>query len=431
MSYQSNDLAKYFSNILINIIKIHPEYLLEKYRKYNWGSEQTLQIITKYFSDHLNNLNGNKEDSFLLNTSLSIFRKFLVPFSLSDKDIVDLCIKNKLSEHGKHLDSKSETLGFSVLLIDIENIYLDVTEEDLIKKLSRHSLKHYLAFGNWKKLGNKDEELHKRGYELFHVPSGKNNADQRMTNIGSFICLNYPDIKEIFVCSSDKDLEILCSFLSQKNIVVYQVFRQINSLCIKNPETNEVLSYPIISSESSNEKIIDLKILIEEIKSIIREVTNQASQQQWVTLSQVSTIFYRKFGLSLNDVVKHHFPGKTAKFIFLEYKNYFVVHDPPESKDIFIALFNFNKESAESITQNSQESLENKFVKIIKEEIKNNKNKKIEIGCAASKFAGKYNIPITKALKNASRPSNYKAFIKSISVLELINEGGRCFIRLR
>ncbi|UAJ72610.1 NYN domain-containing protein [Synechocystis sp. PCC 7339] len=431
MSYQSNDLAKYLSNILINIIRIHPEYLLEKYRKYDWDSEKTSQIITKYFSYHLNNLVDNGENSFFLNISLSIFRKFLVPFSLSDKDIVDLCIKNKSIEYSKHLDDKSTTLGFSVLLIDIENIYLDVVEEDLIKKLSRHSLKHYLAFGNWKKLGNKDEELHKRGYELFHVPSGKNNADQRMTSIGSFICLNYPDIKEIFVCSSDKDLETLCNFLSQKDIVVYQVFRQTNSLCIKNSETNEVLSYPIIFNELSKKNFTVLKTFIEEIKSIIHEITDHTSQQRWVTLNQISTVFYRKFGSSLKDIVQQHFPGKTAKFIFLEYKNYFVVHDPPESKDTFITLFDVDNQSAPLNHSKKQESLEEMFVKIIKEETKNSKNKKLEIGYIASKFAGKYNVPITKALKNDSRLGSYKNFINSISTLELINEGGRSFIRLR
>lgn len=428
MSYHPDDLAKYLSLILIDIIKNNPNYLIEEYKKYNWESEKTIENINTYFSAHLDRLVCNPEKiqyDLILNTSLSLFRKFLVPFKLSDKNIIALLLKNKL---GEYVTDKSETLEFSILLVDIENISLDIIAEDLIKKVSNYPLRHHLAFGNWKKLGKKDEELHARGYELFHVPSGKNNADNRMTNMGSFICLNYPNIKEIFVCSSDHDFDILCDFLSKKEITVYRVFHKVNNLCIKNTTTEKIISYPIIS----NNKILNLQTLVKELKIIVyKSMTTKSEHQQWIKLTQVATLFHQKFKLNLNHAVDHHFPGKTAKFIFGEYKSDFVVHDPPDSQDVFITLFNVEKENIPRTSESNKESLEKMLIAILKEETNNDKNKKVEVGHIALKFLQKYKIPITKALKNAKLSGKYKTFLESIPKLDLINEGSRSFIRLR
>jgi hypothetical protein len=434
-SNENLDIGKYLSLILLEIIKDNPDYLLDKYKDRNWQDKNFQEKLTQYFSQTFRE--NIKEEEFL-GKAVALFRLFLSPFTVNDEKFIDLCIKTYFSKtNTSNKNSIQSTLEFSILLVDIENISLDVVAEDYIKKSCSYPLKHCLAFGNWKKLGQKDEELHERCYELFHVPQGKNNADHRMTNIGSFICLNYPGIKEIFVCSSDKDLDILCNFLSKKDITVYRVFKEINNLCIKNLKTEEASSFPIIS----NSKLLKLETFIEELKQIIyQEIINNINNQQWFTISQISALFYKKHNLSLNQIVDYHFPGNKAKFIFSEYKNDCVIHNLPDTQEMFISLFHINliatvsnhhpKNISQSQSIYSKESIEKILLTIVQEEMKKKKSNKVELNTVASRFVTQCAIPITKALKEAKLPSQYKSFIQSTDKLEIIVEGKKQFIGL-
>lgn len=435
-SNENLDIGKYLSLILLEIIKDNPDYLLDKYKDRNWQDKNFQEKLTQYFSQ---TFRGNVQQEEFLGKAVALFRLFLAPFTLNDEKFIDLSIKTYFSKTNS-LNKKliQSTLEFSILLVDIENISLDVVAEDYIKKSCNYPLKHCLAFGNWKKLGQKDEELHERGYELFHVPQGKNNADHRMTNIGSFICLNYPGIKEIFVCSSDKDLDILCNFLSKKDITVYRVFKEINNLCIKNLKTEEASSFPIIS----NSKLLKLETFIEELKQIIyQEIINNENNQQWFKISQISALFYKKHNLSLNQVVDYHFPGKKAKSIFSEYKSHFVIHNLPDTQEMFITLFDIksittpssshSKNISQSKSTYSKESIEKILLTIVKEEMKKNNSNKVELSKVASRFATDYKISITNALKKAKLPKQYKSFIQSTERLEIIVKGNKQFIGLR
>ncbi len=435
-SNENLDIGKYLSLILLEIIKDNPDYLLDKYKERNWQDKKFQERLIQYFSQSFKE-NIRREE--FLAKAISLFRLFLVPFTFNDEKIIDLCINTYFSEtHSSNQKLIQSTLEFSILLVDIENISLDVLAEDYIKKSCTYPLKHCLAFGNWKKLGQKDEELHERGYELFHVPQGKNNANHRMTNIGSFICLNYPGIREIFVCSSDKDLDILCNFLSKKDVIVYRVFKEINNLCIKNLKTEEASLFPIIS----NSKLLKLETFIEELKQIIyQEIINNENNQQWFRISQISALFYKKHNLSLNQVVDYHFPGKKAKFIFGEYKNDFVIHNLPDTQEMFITLFdiksitttssNHSKNISQSKSTYSKESIEKILLTIVQEEMKKDNSKKVESSKIASRFMLQCKIPITKALKEAKLPSQYKSFIQSTEKLEIIVKGNKQFIGLR
>ncbi len=438
---QSNDeIGKYFVQILLEIIREHPEYLIEQHRERNWQDKNVQEKLIQYFSGKFQE---NKEKTEFINIVINLFRLFLIPFSLSDEKIINLLINNyyiNTNYYNTGQKQKKLSLEFSILLIDIENIFLDTIEEDFIKKSCKYPLKHSLAFGNWKKLGTKDEDLHERGYELFHVPQGKNNADSRMTNIGSFICLNYPSLKEIFVCSSDHDLNILCDFLSTKDIDVYQVFRKINCLCIKNLKTKEILSYPIIF----NSKFSKVETLIQELKQILyQEIISsmKANKQQLLfPMSKISALFDQKNGLSLNQVVAHHFPGQKAKYIFSEYKNDFVIHNSPDSKETFVTLFDISSVSIESSNDSknnelpqliySKESIEEIIIIIVKQEMKKNNNKKIESEIITTKFYTNYKVPITTVLKEAKLPKKFFSFIQTSNKLEHIIENNKNFIAL-
>jgi hypothetical protein len=435
-SNENLDIGRYLSLTLLEIIKDNPDYLLDKYKERNWQDKKFQEKLTEYFSQ---SFRGNIKQEEFLGKAVALFRLFLAPFTLKDEKFIDLCIKtyfSKVNTSNKKLIQS--TLEFSILLVDIENISLDVVAEDYIKKSCNYPLKHCLAFGNWKKLGQKDEELHERGYELFHVPQGKNNADHRMTTVGSFICLNYPSLKEIFVCSSDRDLDILCNFLSKKDITVYRVFKEINNLCIKNLKTEETSSFPVIS----NGKLLKLQTFIEELKQIIyQEIINNENNQQWFKISQISALFYKKYNLSLNQVVDYHFPGKKAKFIFSEYKSDFVIHNLPDTQEMFISLFNISsiatisnnhsKNIAQSQSIYSKESIEKKLLTIVEEEMKKNNSNKVELSKVASRFVTDYKISITTALKKAKLPKQYKSFIQSTEKLEIIVKGNKQFIGLR
>jgi hypothetical protein len=435
-SNENLDIGRYLSLTLLEIIKDNPDYLLDKYKERNWQDKKFQEKLTEYFSQ---SFRGNIKQEEFLGKAVALFRLFLAPFTLKDEKFIDLCIKtyfSKVNTSNKKLIQS--TLEFSILLVDIENISLDVVAEDYIKKSCNYPLKHCLAFGNWKKLGQKDEELHERGYELFHVPQGKNNADHRMTTVGSFICLNYPSLKEIFVCSSDRDLDILCNFLSKKDITVYRVFKEINNLCIKNLKTEETSSFPVIS----NGKLLKLEMFIQELKQIIcQEIIDNAKNQQWFTISQVSALFYKKHNLSLNQVVDYHFPEKKAKFIFSEYKSDFVIHNLPDTQEMFITLFDINSINTASSnhTKNidqpkstySKKSIEKILLTIVIDEIKKNNSNKVELNKVASRFVTENKISIKKALKEAKLPSQYKSFIQSTDKLEIIVQGNQQFIGLR
>lgn len=442
---QSNyGIGKYLVQVLLEIIKKYPDYVIDKHKKRNWQDQNFQDKLIQFLFKKLQESNNQTD---FLSAVIDLFSLFLIPFSLNDKEIISLLINNYFVSIGQYnIISKeqvsSSSLEFSILLVDAENIFLDTIEEDFVKKACKYPLKHCLAFGNWKKLGQKDEELHERGYELFHVPQGKNNADSRMTNIGSFICLNYPNLKEIFVCSSDHDLNILCNFLSTKSINVYQVFRKLNSLCIKNSKTKEIFSYPIIS----NSKFLKLDTLIQELKQIIyQEIIssiNANKQQLLFPMSKISTLFGKKNGLNLNQIVDYHFPGQKAKYIFSQYKSDFVIHNIPDSKEAFVTLCNINpvdiapSEDNKNKSNNllrltySKEFIEEAIVNIVKEEIKKNKNGKIEATIIPTKFYNQYNIPITTVLKKAQLPKKFLKFIQISDKLKHTYEGKKNYIHL-
>lgn len=92
--------------------------------------------------------------------------------------------------------------GIAILLLDAENLRLDINAEKFLSHICTYPLQVLIAFANWRNpsMGKQDAELYERGYQLFHVPGGKNSADAQMIAMGASIARHYPDVKEVFVC---------------------------------------------------------------------------------------------------------------------------------------------------------------------------------------------------------------------------------------
>ncbi len=59
------------------------------------------------------------------------------------------------------------------------------------------------TFANWRTLGNIDQSLYERAYDLIEVPGAKDAADGKMITFGCQLRELYPKAKTVFVCSSD------------------------------------------------------------------------------------------------------------------------------------------------------------------------------------------------------------------------------------
>ena len=224
--------------------------------------------------------------------------------------------------------SIKENQLITALLLDAENIPLTPESEQFLTKFCTNPIQIKIAFANWQSMGEKDTEFYDRGYDLIHVPHGKDNADGKMIAFGSTIDEYYPKVKEILVCSSDNVMTNLCEHLQHKGLTVFQVSQHLSNLTILNGKTQETQNHTILPS---------IEKLLSQIKEIIEEQERQTSNQ-WIKLSKICKLFKEKHSFGVNKVVSHHLPGKNIKNIFV-HKPEFVIHQIPERPEIYITLF--------------------------------------------------------------------------------------------
>lgn len=197
----------------------------------------------------------------------------------------------------KELSAESEEAGIAILLLDAENLKLELHIENFLADTCIYPLQVKIAFANWRNptIGKQDAELYRRGYQLIHVPNGPSSADGKMIALGSSIFLQYPNVKEVLVCSCDGILIHLCNELQNKGLTVYWVRRQDNILQVENRNSGKVNHYSIaIGAEipSFEGFVSQLEELIKaEHKSITERITR---------LSTVATLFQERRHLALN-----------------------------------------------------------------------------------------------------------------------------------
>ncbi len=224
--------------------------------------------------------------------------------------------------------------GIAILLLDAENLSLDEEAEKFLKQVCQYDLQIKIAFANWQRMGKKDVQLHKRHYELIHVPPGKDSADVKMATVGSSIFVHYPNAKEVLVCSSDGVMTHLCTTLQTHGLIVYLVRKQGKLLTVLNTQTGKTQTYGM--EEIS--PVLSVEECVKTFKGILN-AEQQRSGKQWVKFSRVCALFEDRYQIPLSQVAIASEPGKKARDIFCDRPDDFVVHQVPGDSELYIALF--------------------------------------------------------------------------------------------
>jgi hypothetical protein len=211
------------------------------------------------------------------------------------------------SQQSNKIKSKLET-GISLLLLDAENLKLDINSELFLASICKYPLQVKIAFANWRNpnTGKQDIELYNRGYQLVHIPEGKNSADAKMIAFGACILRYYPTVKEILVCSSDGILIHLCNELQNQGLIVYWIRRQGQSLHIENRNTGKLTHYSLVVATGvpSFEKVVDT------IQNLIK-TEHESINTRLDSLVAVATSFQEKCEIDIKSNPKQAEVEKT------------------------------------------------------------------------------------------------------------------------
>jgi hypothetical protein len=243
-------------------------------------------------------------------------------------------------------DKPSNLPWVGLLLVDAENMNPPKGLEAFLQTVGRYPLRHRLAFGNWRKLGRRDRELYLRGYQMVHVPSGKNSADIKMAVDTSLITLRNPSIREVFVCSADTDLLHLSYALLSLGVSVYRVSHRHNGwfevLNLAQQTTQKVYFDSAEGAESatgSAQQVIKVPTLAETGRSL-KQLLAQAHQDQPdqpITIGHLGKLFRDRHHLSANEALQANSGYKTLGQ-FLKAHTAFVLSPLPDSKQIVVTL---------------------------------------------------------------------------------------------
>ena len=187
--------------------------------------------------------------------------------------------------------------GISILLLDAENLKLDINTETFLARLCKYPLQVKIAFANWKNpsIGKQDAELYERGYQLVHVPGGKDSADAKMIALGSSILRQYRTVKEVFICSSDGILTHLCNQLQNQGLTVYWVRRQNPNWKVENRNTGKVSHYSL----ALETEIPSFEEFVQKIEELIK-AERESITERLSKLTTVATLFQERCNLTLH-----------------------------------------------------------------------------------------------------------------------------------
>ncbi|MBN3869256.1 NYN domain-containing protein [Nostoc sp. JL33] len=186
--------------------------------------------------------------------------------------------------------------GISLLLLDAENLKLDINSELFLASVCKYPLQVKIAFANWRNpsIGKQDIELYNRGYELVHVPEGKNSADAKMIAIGACVLRPYPTVKEILVCSSDGILIHLCNELQNQGLIVYWVRRQGQTLHIENRNTAKLTHYSLAMAT----EVPSFEKVVEQIQDLIKN-EQESINARLNSLVTIASLFKEKCDINI------------------------------------------------------------------------------------------------------------------------------------
>ncbi|MBD0388503.1 MAG: NYN domain-containing protein [Nostoc sp. C3-bin3] len=191
--------------------------------------------------------------------------------------------------------------GISLLLLDAENLKLDINSELFLASACKYPLQVKIAFANWRNpsTGKQDIELYNRGYQLIHVPGGKDSADAKMIALGACVLRSYPRVKEILVCSGDGILIHLCNELQNQGLIVHWVRRQGQNVQIENRNTGNLTHYSLAMAT----EVPSFEQVVDKIQDLIK--TEQESiNTRLNSLVAVATLFQERCDINIRHYSK-------------------------------------------------------------------------------------------------------------------------------
>ncbi|MBU7582594.1 MAG: NYN domain-containing protein [Nostoc sp. TH1S01] len=318
--------------------------------------------------------------------------------------------------------SSSNQTEIAVLLLDAENLQINSETEKFLTTVCTCPIQIKIAFANWCSMGKLDVELHGRGYDLIHVPVGKDNADGKMITFGSSIQERYPKAKEVLVCSSDKVMTNLCIHLRQHGLIVYQVSQQSEDITVLNSSTGQ-----LVRQNTNIPEIPAIAQFIQQIKELIK-TEQKRTHSYWIKLATISQNYKNKYKISITQVAAKHLPGKKAREIFVNYPAEFVLHQVEPDAAVYITLFEIaaDKDDAiKSVVQppsasiTSKVDLEQALKNIIHKLTSTSPGSYINIGFLGTEFQQQYGKPITAQIKSLQLSGNFIKFLQSCSSFQL------------
>ncbi|MEA5578422.1 NYN domain-containing protein [Anabaena sp. UHCC 0451] len=434
-----NKIASQICQAIIIIQQQQPEFLLEKYRKVQWQNQANQSALNAKFVELLSQTRTWEE----LIKKLQLYLKAILATEALNLPIISELIFKIRQQNPLQAELNSSlippfmpslvTLGITVLLLDAENLQLSTNTEKFLTTICNFPLQVKIAFANWSNRGKLDVELHERGYDLIHVPAGRDNADGKMIAFGASIHELYPNAKEVFVCSSDKVMTNLCNNLQQHGLIVYQVSQHGENINIFNNSTGETT----IHSVKPLPEIPSFEQFILQLKKIIKDEQNLTASY-WIKLSQISKLYKIKYHLNISHIVSKYLPGKRDRDIFINHPADFVIHQIDDMGELYVTVFEHNQNYqiqpknigiSKLENNNSKSELLSKIttplhleaaLKMILEELINESNQNsFDISILASKFKQKYGKTITNQLKQLQISGTFIKFLQSCSYFQV------------
>ncbi|MFP4099951.1 NYN domain-containing protein [Coleofasciculus sp.] len=437
-------------HIVLDIQQQHPELLKEKYRTTPWRNPHNQSVLITKLKARLTQAEDKETKLINLRRFLEIL---LLPSYFTQPSFGELTqtLQSSIPPNSPSLSPElvssdsseavpspasvtNDSPGIAILLLDAENLQLDVETEKFLAKLCTYPIQIKVAFANWRSLGKKDADFHSRGYELIHVPPGKDSADVKMATVGSSIFIHYPNAREILVCSSDGVMTHLYNTLQTHGFTVYLVRKQGDTITVLNSDTNQTQNHSL----SPPTEILVIEDFINQIKTIIR-LEQTRTGNLWVKLSKVSNLFRRQHQTTMSYVVSWHCPGKTVPDFFLDYPKEFVLHDLPEQSELYVTLFEINPsdftpnsnalpestalESSLNKTIRSKVELEQELTRIVKRLMADSGQTSVPISNVGSEFCKQHKQGITQVLKGLNISAKFVTFLKGCHSLKLKKTG--------
>lgn len=426
-------IAYAIAAVVIRVQQTSPEALQARFQTVNLAAKQS-QLVAKFSSM----LNLCQDFAALKKVTNGILQQLLLPQFFETSEYGALLQRiGALASHSQQFFSNGpdqrtllnqpatgEADAIAVLLLDAENIHLPEAAEDWIAQFCHYPLQTKIAVGNWRNLGSRDQTLHQQGYQMIHVPSGKNGADLKMTAVGASLLLFAPKVKEVVVCSSDGDLDHLKQTLSTQGLKVYQVRQQNSSLVLTNGRPQALSTFPLMKPAA----VPSLSAGLEFLKTYLTGVSDAP-----VLLGVVGAAFRQHFNIPLHQFIVHHGFNQKPK-VFLESQPEFLVALTEANQQPCVSLKPPTLPLQPPLESNQEKvnltpgKLRNISKGILKRLTQEQAADKIAIEYIASQFFQQYGRPLSEVLRQHGMGKSLPKFFESIHGVALEKREGRWLV---